>query len=75
MTSNIAGTGVSQAVSYSSRFVDKISDVTRSMNISAGSYIKNESIVVSGNNLNIDEAKFSTSDLNAVVSVKVGYTI
>ena len=62
---------VSQVVSYSSRFVDKISDVVRSMNISAGSSIKSGSIEVSGNSLSVDEAKFAASDLNAVVSVKV----
>ncbi|KAJ7780007.1 hypothetical protein B0H16DRAFT_729585 [Mycena metata] len=63
--------GVAQVVSYSSRFVDKISDVTRSMNISAGSSIKNGSVTMSGNSLSVDESKFSASDLNAVVSIKV----
>jgi hypothetical protein len=62
---------VSQVVSYSSRFVSRISEVVRSMNISAGTAIKNGSIVVSGNSLNVDEMKFTASDLNAVVSVKV----
>ncbi|TGJ82973.1 hypothetical protein E0Z10_g5809 [Xylaria hypoxylon] len=66
------GTGnVSQTVSYSSRFVDKISDVVRSMNISAASSIKSGTIEVSGNSLSVDEAKFAASDLNAVISVKV----
>ena len=63
--------GVSQVVSYSSRFVEKISDVVRSMNISAGSSIKSGSIEIGGNSLSVDEAKFASSDLNAVVSVKV----
>lgn len=62
---------VSQNVSYSSRFVDKISDVVRSMNISAASSITSGTIEVSGNSLSVDEAKFSASDLNAVISVKV----
>ncbi|KAF2108743.1 hypothetical protein BDV96DRAFT_652676 [Lophiotrema nucula] len=62
---------VSQVVSYSSRFVEKISDVVRSMNISAASSIKSGTIEVSGNSLSVDEAKFASSDLNAVVSVKV----
>ena len=62
---------VSQIVSYSSRFVERISDVVRSMNISAGSSIKSGSIEVNGNSLTVDEAKFSASDLSAVVSVKV----
>ncbi|KAI3326738.1 hypothetical protein HD806DRAFT_416024 [Xylariaceae sp. AK1471] len=62
---------VSQTVSYSSRFVEKISDVVRSMNISAASSIKSGTIEVSGNSLSVDEAKFAASDLNAVISVKV----
>ena len=75
---NAGPTGVSQVVScsadqttYSSRFVDKISDVARTMNISAASAIKSGGIEVSGNSLPIDEAKFVSSDLNVVVSVKV----
>jgi hypothetical protein len=62
---------VSQVVSYSSRFVEKISDVVRSMNISAASSIKSGTIETSGNSLSVDKAKFAASDLNAVVSVKV----
>ncbi|KAF5689353.1 hypothetical protein FCIRC_1457 [Fusarium circinatum] len=62
---------VSQVVSYSSRFVEKISDVVRSMNISAASSIKLGTIEVSGNSLSVDEAKFAGSDMNAVISVKV----
>ena len=65
------GQEVSQVVTYSSRFVDRISDVTRSMNISAGYSIKNGSVAMSGNSLSVDESKFSASDLNAVVSIKV----
>lgn len=62
---------VSQVVNYSSRFVDKISEVAKSMNVSAGSSIKNGGIVASGSTLTLDEAKFASSDLNAIVSVKV----
>lgn len=62
---------VSQVVSYSSRFVEKISDVVRSMNISAASSIKVGTIEVSGNSVSVDEAKFAASDMNAVISVKV----
>ena len=70
---NASPAGVSQVVSYSSRFVKKISDVVRSMNISAASLIKSGSIEASssGNPLLVDEAKFASSDLNVVVSVKV----
>ncbi|KAF5588625.1 hypothetical protein FPANT_6543, partial [Fusarium pseudoanthophilum] len=62
---------VSQVVSYSSRLVEKISDVVRGMNISAASSIKLGTIQVSGNSLSVDEAKFAASDMNAVISVKV----
>ncbi|KAM0543697.1 hypothetical protein ACHAPJ_012146 [Fusarium lateritium] len=61
----------SQVVDYSSRFVDKISEVAKSMNVSAGSSIKNGGIVGSGSSVTLDEGKFTESDLNAVVSVKV----
>ncbi|KAJ7479144.1 hypothetical protein FB451DRAFT_1450965 [Mycena latifolia] len=67
----VPGAEVPQVVSYSSRFVDKISDVTRSMNISSASSVKNGSVSMSGNSLSVDESKFSASDLNAVVSIKV----
>ena len=62
----------SQIVSYSSRFVERLSDVVRSMNISAASSIKSGTIQTSGNSLSVDETKFSASDWNAVISVKVG---
>ncbi|KAG9495540.1 hypothetical protein J7337_013789 [Fusarium musae] len=61
----------SQTVDYSSRFVDKISEVAKSMNVSAGSSIKNGALIGSGSSITLDEAKFTESDLNAVVSVKV----
>ncbi|PNP41679.1 hypothetical protein THARTR1_11220 [Trichoderma harzianum] len=62
---------VSQVVSYNSQFVERISDVVRSMNISAASSIKSGTIGMPGNSLGLDEAKFADSDLNAVISVKV----
>ncbi|PKK40952.1 hypothetical protein CI102_15064 [Trichoderma harzianum] len=58
-------------VSYSSRFVERISDVARGMNVSAASSIKSGTIGISGNSLSVDEAKFADSDLNAIISVKV----
>lgn len=61
----------SQTVSYSARFVEKMSDVVRAMNISAGSSIRTGSVSISGGGNNIDEIKFAESDLNAVISVKV----
>lgn len=42
------------------------------MSISAPSSIKNGSIILSGNAQSVDSLKFSQSDINAVVSVKVG---
>jgi translation initiation factor 1 (eIF-1/SUI1) len=65
------GKDVSQVVSYTSRFVERISDVVRTMNLSAGSSIKKGTIEVGGNSLSLDETKFASSDLNAIVSVKV----
>ncbi|KAL5092159.1 hypothetical protein Trisim1_002049 [Trichoderma cf. simile WF8] len=62
---------MSQTVSYNSRFVKRISDVARGMNVSAASSIKSGTIGISGNSLSVDEAKFADSDLNAVISVKV----
>lgn len=66
-----SGRGTSQVVTYSSRFVTKVSDVVNSMNISAGASVKNGGISVSGKFLNLDELKFTESDLNVLVSVKV----
>ncbi|RSL44804.1 hypothetical protein CEP54_014537 [Fusarium duplospermum] len=59
-----------QDVDYSSRFVDKISDVAKRLNLSAGSSIKQGGIG-SGHSVTLDEAKFVGSDVNAIVSVKV----
>ncbi|KAL7908188.1 hypothetical protein GGI35DRAFT_480902 [Trichoderma velutinum] len=62
---------ISQVVSYNLRFVERISDVARSMNISAASSINSGTIGISGHSLSVDEAKFAESDLNAIISVKV----
>jgi hypothetical protein len=61
----------SQSVAYSASFVEKISEVVRNMNISAGSSIRTGSVGVSSGGSSIDEIKFAESDLNAVLSVKV----
>ncbi|KAF5681216.1 hypothetical protein FHETE_5 [Fusarium heterosporum] len=45
------------------------------MNISAGSTIKNGIVSVSGTTVSLNEAKFVSSDMNAVVSVKVGKAV
>lgn len=69
-----SGSGVAQSVIYSSRFVEKVSDVVRGMNISAGASIKAGTVETAGNSLTLDESKFNSSDLNAVISVKVSDT-
>ncbi|UKZ54355.1 hypothetical protein TrVGV298_008163 [Trichoderma virens] len=48
-----------------------MSEVVRSMNISAGSSIRTGTVNISGSSSTIDEIKFAESDLNAVVAVKV----
>ncbi|KAL3441741.1 hypothetical protein BJX65DRAFT_322092 [Aspergillus insuetus] len=61
----------SQVVSYSSCFVEKLSDITELLNISAGKSIKRGEIEISGSALSVDEARFSSADINVVLSVKV----
>ncbi|KAF2793408.1 hypothetical protein K505DRAFT_417828 [Melanomma pulvis-pyrius CBS 109.77] len=61
----------SQVVSYSARFVEKLSDVMDTMNVSYCSSVKKGTIEISGNTSTVDETTFKSSDLNAVVSVKV----
>ncbi len=58
-------------MTYSSSFVECISDIVHGMNISAAATVINSSVKVSGNSLSLDESKFANSDLNVVVSVKV----
>lgn len=67
--------GVPQIVSYSSRIMSNISDIVRVMNISAASSVKTGTVNMSGNTMNIDTMKFTESDLNAVISVKVRLTL
>ncbi|KAI0103973.1 hypothetical protein GGR51DRAFT_523062 [Nemania sp. FL0031] len=66
-----SASNVGQNISYSSRSIEKVSDLVRSMNISAASSIKYGTISVFGNSLGLDEGRFATNDLNAVISVKV----
>ncbi|KAL7815141.1 hypothetical protein V8C26DRAFT_402544 [Trichoderma gracile] len=63
--------GPSQIVSYSSRFVNKISEITDDMNISGSLSIKYGAIGGSGKGSFIDSDKFKESDLNFFISVKV----
>lgn len=62
---------MSQLVSYTSRFVDKLSDVTDSMNISGSLSIKTNGIGGSGGGSFVDTNKFKDSDLNFFIQVKV----
>ncbi len=52
-------TAVSQKVSHRSRFIERISDVVRGMNISAAATVMNVGVEVSGNSLSLDELKFA----------------
>ncbi|KAI0125241.1 hypothetical protein BJ170DRAFT_598063 [Xylariales sp. AK1849] len=61
----------SQIVSYSSRCVEKLSDVVDSMNVSYSAAIKKGTVEISGNAAVLDETNFKSADLNAIVSVRV----
>jgi len=63
--------GPSQAVTYTSRFVDRLSDVTEDMCISGSLSIKAGKIGGSGKGSFVDSDKFKESDLNFYISVKV----
>ena len=65
--------GPSQTVIYSSRFVDRVSDVTDDMCVSGSLSIKAAKVGGSGKGSFVDSDKFSSkeSDLNFYISVKV----
>ncbi|PSR82112.1 hypothetical protein BD289DRAFT_454493 [Coniella lustricola] len=65
------GRGPSQTVTYSSRFVDRLSDVTEDMAISGALSVKMAKIGGSGRGSFVDSDKFKESDLNFYISVKV----
>lgn len=58
-------------MSYSSRVVTNLSEVVDTLNVSYSAAIKRGTVEVSGDATTIDETKIKTSDLNAIVSVKV----
>ncbi|KAJ5080927.1 hypothetical protein N7456_013637 [Penicillium angulare] len=60
-----------QIVTYSSRFVDKLSDVTDAMNISGSLSIKTATIGGKANGSYVDSDKFKSSDINFHLQVKV----
>ncbi|KPM42480.1 hypothetical protein AK830_g4057 [Neonectria ditissima] len=63
--------GPSQIVTYSSRLVNKISEITDDMNISGSLSIKYGAIGGAGKGSFVDSDKFKESDLNFFISVKV----
>ncbi|KAJ1324608.1 nucleoporin GLE1 [Microdochium nivale] len=65
------GCGTSQTVTYTSRFIDKLSDITEDMCISGALTIKAAKIGGSGRGSFIDSDKFKESDMSYYISVKV----
>lgn len=63
--------GISQIVSYSSRIVDKLNNVTDTTDVSTSLSIKTGTIGGSANNQYIDGDKFKTCDLHFFFQVKV----
>ncbi|KAL9115746.1 MAG: hypothetical protein Q9227_000114 [Pyrenula ochraceoflavens] len=63
--------GPSQTVTYTSRFVDRLSDVVDDMSVSGSLSIKAGKIGGSGKGSFVDSDKFKESDLNFYISVKV----
>ena len=63
--------GPSQTVTYASKFVDRLSDVTDDMSVSGSLSIKAAKIGGSGRGSFVDSDKFKQSDLNFYISVKV----
>ncbi|KAE8230988.1 hypothetical protein CF326_g4004 [Tilletia indica] len=63
--------GTSQIVSYSSRFIDKLSEVADDMSASAALAIKTGSFGGSGSGAFIDTDKFHSSDIKLYLSCKV----
>ncbi|KAI1109969.1 hypothetical protein F5Y14DRAFT_444299 [Nemania sp. NC0429] len=63
--------GPSQTVTYTSRFVDRLSDVMDDMCVSGSLSIKAGKVGGSGKGSFVDSDKFKESDLNFYISVKV----
>lgn len=63
--------GPSQTVTYTSRFVDRLSDVMEDMCVSGSLSIKAGKVGGSGKGSFVDSDKFKESDLNFYISVKV----
>ncbi|KAK7424025.1 hypothetical protein QQX98_000635 [Neonectria punicea] len=65
------GRGTSQTVTYSSKFIDKLSDITEDMSISGALSVKMAKIGGSDRGSFVDSDKFKESDLSFYISVKV----
>ncbi|KAE8230990.1 hypothetical protein CF326_g4003 [Tilletia indica] len=63
--------GPSQTVTFTSRFVDSLSQITKDMGISASLSIKAGMVAGSGRGSFVDSDKFLNSDLNYYISVHV----
>lgn len=67
-------TDTSKVVNYSSKCVNRLSDIVKSMNVSYSTSIKKGTVELAGNNTAINEEKVKESDINAVVTVKASKT-
>ncbi|KXG46650.1 uncharacterized protein PGRI_055060 [Penicillium griseofulvum] len=65
------GDGVSQQVTFTSKFVENSSDITEAMNVSGHLEIKWNGVGVSGSGSYIDSSKVKDSDISYFVQVKV----
>lgn len=63
--------GPSQTVQYTSKFIDRLSDITDDMCVSGSLSIKAAKFGGSGRGSFVDSDKFKSSDLNFYISVKV----
>ncbi|KAK0524345.1 hypothetical protein OC834_005576 [Tilletia horrida] len=63
--------GISQTVIFHSQFVNALSEITTDMGVSAGLSIKKGAVGGGGRASFIDSDRFSSSDLNYYISVKV----
>ena len=70
-----AQTYPSQIVTYYSKYVDKLSDVSSDMNISGSLSIKYGEISGGGSGSFVDVETFQNSDMNFLISVKVIHNI
>lgn len=63
--------GTSQIVSFTAKFVDKLSEITDDMNLSPALAVKTRSLGVSGRGSYVNTDRFHESDVRFYISVKV----